>query len=115
MLQATKVVAATLDGDDSVALVEVVLRGNASTQPNKAPSEMSATSGVQNSGKGGPAAAPAEVAAAPVAPEETADACTPLQGLLAKLAVPVVIVLAAAGLIWHRIRRGRKRKSALSG
>jgi hypothetical protein len=98
-MQATQVVAATLDGDDNVRIVEVLLERNAARK-----AQASRTAVVQRVvERPAPAAAPKAV---------LADDPAPLTSLVKWLAIPAVLALAATGWLWHRARRGQNGKPA---
>jgi parallel beta-helix repeat protein len=108
-LQTTSLVAATLDGDDSVDLVETLLRGKVSGPPkNEQRSEIEKP--VQREVP----TAVAEVSGRATAPAEASDQGTEtrtgLTALLKRLAIPVALVLTAAGWLWYRSRSGRNAK-----
>ncbi len=106
--QAIQIVAATLDGDDSVHLVEVLLGRNA----------VPATTRLIPAGRTRPPVLDAPQAAVVVAPAAAAvgpeamlaDTPTPLGQLVKWVALPAGVALAAAGWLWYRVPRpGRRR------
>jgi hypothetical protein len=96
--QASQIVAATLDGDDSVGLVELMLRENA------VPVAMAALSIVRGDDAPTPAGETTAVLASAV------DTPAPLTRLVKWLAIPAAASLAATGWLWRRARRGAARK-----
>ncbi|HYT87524.1 MAG TPA: hypothetical protein VEL76_02290, partial [Gemmataceae bacterium] len=107
LLPITRVVAATLDGDDSVQLVEALLRG----------SETPVVAQAQRIAAGNPAPAvpvalpgPAPVASNPIC-VASADEPGLLGQTLKWLAFPVGVAVLAAGWFWNRRRRKAAEKS----
>jgi parallel beta-helix repeat protein len=105
-LQATQVIAANLDGDDSVRVVEILLQRNA--EPDASGIRLDA---------GSDAPAPVDRAfpppATPAGPDAApADAPAPRARLVQWLAVPAGATLAALGWLCYRARRGRTGKPA---
>ncbi len=107
LTQATQVVAATLDGDDSVQLVEALLEANRrrSAPPPARPAETAAPSTGGDADTNIPARpAPAPQPPAPgAAGGADAPAASGAPGLARWLSVPAVAAL-AAGWLWRRIR-----------
>jgi hypothetical protein len=105
LMLVTQVVAATFDGDDSVQLVEALLRSNETTTPAANVPQVAAgnsTPPLPVSVPGPAPEAPAPAWVAPAANEPT------LPGQILKwLAVPAGVALLVGGWFWGR--RGRKR------
>jgi hypothetical protein len=114
--QATNVVAATIDGDDSVGLVEIVRRGKSEAPPTSElrPELENPKSEIRN-----PKLAPEEATGIHKAakeatdtvagPEEATGTPAALPGLLKRLAVPVAVVLTAASWLWYRSRNPKSK------
>jgi hypothetical protein len=103
ILQATQAVAATLDGDDSVRLVEALLPRSRAPQAASGNQVAPANEVVLP----GPHAVPV-----PVAVPVPADDSTALTPLLQCVVAMAALMLAAAGWFWHR---GRTKKSEETG
>ncbi|MCC6418591.1 MAG: right-handed parallel beta-helix repeat-containing protein, partial [Gemmataceae bacterium] len=108
LTQATQVVAATLDGDDSVQLVEALLEANRrrSAPPPARPAETAAPStggDADTNIPARPAPAPQPPAPGAAGGADAPAAHAPAAGLARWLPVPAVAAL-AAGWLWRRIR-----------
>jgi len=100
-IQATKVVGATLDGDDSVGLVQAMLSEKAErAEPNKPIAK----------GEQEPPTRPEQATIVPEAVATTTDVPWTPPDLVKWLAAPAAVALATAGWLWRRSRRGRKNR-----
>jgi hypothetical protein len=106
LMQATQIVAATLDADDSVALVEILLQGNAGLV---VASERTADSeGALNPPDQVVQASGATVGLPGVAPQTGPAAPPSLLQWARWLAGPVAVVLGTIGYCCYRVRRKRE-------
>jgi len=108
ILQATQVAAATLDGDDSVLLVEVLLQANAIPA---APLPAAAANDEPLAPVGRPAVAPAAARAVPAVVQE-ADTPAPLTQFVKWVVLPAAVVVAGVVWLWSHGRHGRLGKPA---
>jgi hypothetical protein len=111
-LHAAQVVSATLDGDDSVRLVEFLLSGGKAEPPVARPFGGPGTSPDSDvrATDGGPAATAATSQQTPAA--APADAPAPWVGLVKWLAIPGGAALVAVGWLGWRAYRRRLEKPA---